>query len=290
MAGFSGDSQWVVAPDNEGIRIWHIESGTESLFLPVFAEAAWINASGTELLANGNGAIRRWLLTPAADHKLRASEVENLGPASIFGKLAASTDGAVIGWIDRAEVKLVSHGEKRSWRHGQEMAEVIAMSPNGRLVAVGTRNHLGARVFDAAQGRFLWETGVGHGTHLSFSADSQWLGVGTDHGFYVFSADSGKLRWRHVPRPGEEPSFWEAAFSPDGAFVAWTPNPSQVQILNATDGSEVLTLDYPSRRYITRLAFSPDGRWLAETSNEHSLHLWDLHELRHQLDGFGLGW
>ena len=54
--------------------------------------------------------------------------------------------------------------------------------------------------------------------------------------------------------------------------------------------SEVLTLDYPSRRYITRLAYSPDGRWLAETSNEHNLPLWDMTELRRQLGAFGLGW
>lgn len=287
---FSGDSQWVVTPDNEGLRIWHIEYGDEALFLPVYAQSAWLNADGTELWANGNDAIRHWHLTLEENHRLKATELENLGFAHYEGKLAVSADASVIGWIDSADLKLMYHGAQRSWKHGQIAAEAVAISPNGKFIAVGTRNQVGARVFNTADGRLLWETKIGNGTHLNFSADSQWLAIGTEHGCYVFTSDSGKLRWSKIPSTQEEPSFWEVAFSPDGNFLAWTPKPSQVQILNANDGSEVLNLDYPSRRYITRLAFSPDGRWLAETSNEHTLHLWDMRELHRQLAEMDLGW
>jgi WD40 repeat protein len=241
-------------------------------------------------LANGNGAVRRWRLSPAGEGKLRAVEAANLGPAFYEGKLAVSASGSEIAWIDGAALKIARNGAEKSWPHGQSMAETLALSPNGQILAVGTRNGVGARIFDAASGRLLWKTEAGHGTHLAFSADSQWLAVGTDKGCHVFAADSGKLRWRRAPGASEEPTFWEIAFSPDGKFVAWTPKPSKAQILNAADGSEVLTLDYPSRRYITGLSFSPDGRWLAESSNEHNLHLWDLRELRRQLAAFGLEW
>jgi WD40 repeat protein len=125
---------------------------------------------------------------------------------------------------------------------------------------------------------------------LSFSADSRWLAVGTESGCYVFAAETGQLRWRREPPKGEALSFWETAFSPDGSLIAWTPKPSQVQLLNASDGSEIVTLDFPTHRYITRLTFSPDGRWLAETSNKHVLHLWDIQELRRKLAVYGLDW
>ena len=290
MAGFSGDSQWVVTPDDDGVRVWHIASGTVALFLPGAAQAVWLNAAGTELLVNNRSAIRRWRLTPGANQKLAAVEGERLAPPGGGEKLAVSADGAVIGWLAGPEVRLCDHGTRKSWSHGQESAEMISVSPDGRLVAVGTRNRTGARIFDTAAGRLLWQTDIGKGTHPSFSADSQWLALGTDHGCHVFAAATGKLRWSRAPESEGETVFWETAFSPDGAFLAWTPKTWQVQIVNATDGSEVLTLDYPTRRFITGLAFSPDGRWLAETSSKHVLHLWDMQELRRQLEDLGLGW
>ncbi len=290
MAGFSGDSRWVVTPDDEGVRVWDMAGGNPALFLPGAAQAAWINPAGTDLLVNTRGAIRRWRLSPTSDHKLAAVESERVAAAEVGDKLAVSADGTVIGWLTGSEVRLLDHGTSKSWLHAQEAAEMIAVSPDGTLVAVGTRNRTGARVFETIAGRLLWQTDLGKGTHPSFSADSQWLALGTDHGCHVFAAASGKPRWSRGPQSAGETVFWETAFSPDGAFLAWTPKTWQVQIVNAADGSEVLTLDYPTRRFITGLAFSPDGRWLAETSSKHVLHLWDIRELRRQLEGLGLGW
>lgn len=290
MASFSGDSQWLAAPDNDGIRIWHIASGTEALFLPYYAQAIWINSDATELIGNFNGSVRRWSLTPDSSHRLKAAETDRLGSAGYEGKLAVSTNGSVVAWISGSAVKLNRGGKTISWNHGQELAETIAISPDGKFVAVGTRNHHGARIFESTEGRLVWKTEVGNGSHVTFSADSQWVAVGTDSGCYVYATATGALRWHRPPIHSPDPAFWETAFSPDGALLAWTPNPSQVQLLNAADGTEIMTLDYPSRRYITRLVFSPDGRWLAETSSKHSVHLWDLHELRSQLEAFDLAW
>jgi serine/threonine protein kinase/WD40 repeat protein len=227
MASFSGDSQWLAAPDNDGIRVWHIESGTEALFLPFYSQAIWINSDATELIGNCNGAVRRWNLSAGANHKLQARETMRLGPAGYEGKLAVSANGSAVAWIHGAEVKLNRNGKTVSWNHRQELAETIAISPNGKLVTIGTRNHHGARIFDSDEGSLLWATEVGNGSHVTFSADNQWLAVGTDNGCYVFSASEGALRWHRPPTHGPDPSFWESAFSPDGTLLAWTPNPSQ---------------------------------------------------------------
>ena len=225
------------------------------------------------------------------DHFIaKASETPSLGKAGPEGRLAVDASGKVICWIDGPNLFISREGAQKSLPHEIDVAETISISPNGAIVAVGTRNRVGVKVFEVDTGKKLWEAAIGKGTHLAFSSDSQWLAVGTDNGCHVYSANSGKVRWELIPGQHEQPCFWEVAFSPDGKYVAWTPKPSQVQILSASDGSEVLTLDYPCRRYITGLGFSPDGRWLAETSNEHNLHLWNLKELHHQLDSYGLGW
>lgn len=292
MASFSGDGNWLAVPDTDGIRIWHFASGTLATFRPGFSQAVHLNHDATELLSNSGGEIRRWRLhpPPGKPHELDATEVANFGAEWHDGKLAANADGSIVAWIHGRELRLIDHEQRRSWVHGQEMAETIAMSPDGKWVAVGTRNHRGVRVFNVREGRLAWADSIGFGTHLAISADSRWLAVGTDGGCFVFAIDSGALRWHRAVEEGERPSFWEVAFSPDGRTLAWTPKPSRIQLLEADTGSEILTLEYPTRRYITRLEFSPDGNTLAETSTKHVIHLWNIAELRRELTTVGLGW
>jgi WD40 repeat protein len=170
------------------------------------------------------------------------------------------------------------------------MAEKISLSPDGHWVAVGTRNHIGVRVLDTVSGVLQWKADLRYGTRPVFSSDNQWLVVGTDSGCYVYAAATGERRWHRAPNKGDEPSFWEVAISPDNSMVAWTPKSSLLQLLDARTGEEILTLDYPSRRYITHLAFSPDGEWLAEASNKHAIHLWNLRRMRNQLKAMRLDW
>lgn len=290
MASFSADGQWLAAPDIDGIRVWHVTSGTLALFEPGYSQAACLNSDGTEMFSNSNDAIRRWRLSPRAGHLLASKQTQNYGASQNDGKLTVSADSTILAWIAGGEVHLNDHGRNRSWIHGQELAETIVLSPDGQWLAVGTRNHIGARVFHVPDGRLAWQTSVGHGTHLAVSADSRWLAIGTENGCYVFGIADGQTRWHHEVPPGEDPSFWEVAFSPDGTTVAWTPKPSRVQLLDAKNGQEIITLDYPTRRYITRLLFSPGGEWLVEASSKHVLHVWDLRALETKLEAFGLGW
>ncbi len=276
MTSFSGDGQWLAAPDTDGIRIWHVETGTLALFEPCYSQAVFLNKDATEMFSNSNNGIRRWRLISRPGHLIEVREAQKYEASQNEGKLTVSADSTILAWIAGGEVHLIDHGKNRSWNHGQEMAETIVISPDGRWLAVGTRNHLGARVFEVADGRLAWQTSVGHGTHLAVSSDSQWLAIGTENGCYVFRMSDGQIRWHHEVTPGEDPSFWEVAFSPDGSTLAWTPKPSRVQLLDASNGQEIMTLEYPTRRYITRLLFSPDGTWLVEASSKHVLHLWDL--------------
>ena len=292
MASFSGDGKWLAAPDADGIRVWHFPTATLALFRPGFSQALHLNQDGSKMLSNSGGEIRQWALSPMPGDPthLDAREIASYGPEWNEGKIAADAGGTTFAWIHGLELHVVDHGKLRIWNHGQELAETVAVSPDGRHIAVGTRNHRGVRVFSMPDGKLAWTSSVGFGTHLAMSADSRWLGVGTDSGCYIFALADGALRWHRAVEPAESPSFWELAFSPNGEFVAWTPKPSRIQLLDARNGEELLTLEYPTRRYITRLVFSPDGNTLVETSTKHVLQLWNFAELRRQLTTIGLGW
>jgi WD40 repeat protein len=290
MLSWSGDGQFLASADADGVRIWEVATASEKLFIPQRSEAVWLHPAMTELYANQGGAIRHWRLRRGANGSLLAEEIAPLGPAPVEGKMAASADGSAVAWLNFGELHIAQAGNVNIVQHGQEMPETIAVSPNGKLAAVGTRNHIGARVFSTETGAFLWASDARYGSHLDFSPDSRSLAVGAEMGCHVYDAETGKLRWRASVPESELPGFWEVAFSPDSNLIAWTPKSSQVRLLDAATGGEILTLDYPTRRYITRLAFSPDGHWLAEASHKRTIHFWNIAALREQLSKMNLGW
>ena len=290
LAAFSADCHWMAAPDTDFLRVWNLSTGEEALRIAGYSQSAWLSADGRELYSELSHSLRHWRLTPRPDGKLDAEQLPELGASPEGAKLGVSSDGTVLALLADNNVELWDHGAHHVWRHGQELAETIALSPDGRWVAVGTRNHIGARVFDVVTRKLAWRSSLRYGTHFAFSADSRWLAIATDHGCGVYSAASGEPRWVRMLPGGKDPTFWEIAFSPDGSTLAWTPKVYLVQLMDAASGKEILTLDYPVHRYTTGLAFSPDGQWLAESSNKHVVHLWDVHAIRKELGARGLGW
>lgn len=290
LSCFGGHGKWLAAPDTDALRVWHVDTQTEALRIPGYSQGIWMTESGDELFASLGGRFRHWKLKPISETCLSAQELPALGEAFEGSKVAGTQDAKVLGLLQGTSLKVWENGELHEWNHGQELAETLAVSPDGRTIAVGTRNHVGARIFDAHTGALLWKTDVRHGTHPAFSWDSQWLAIGTDRGCYLFDARHGELRWRNRLTSDEDPTFWEVAFSPDGKTLAWTSKTHRIQLLSAETGEEILTLDYPTPRFITGLVFSADGRWLSETSNKHTIQLWDLEAMRRQLGSLNLGW
>jgi WD40 repeat protein len=79
--------------------------------------------------------------------------------------------------------------------------------------------------------------------------------------------------------------------SPDGTLVFWSESGALPPKLVAADTGKVLaTLEALRDVTAIRGAFSPDGARLVVSSGNHTMHLWDLRELRRELAELGLDW
>ncbi|MYC74676.1 WD40 repeat domain-containing protein [Candidatus Poribacteria bacterium] len=97
---------------------------------------------------------------------------------------------------------------------------------------------------------------------LAFSADGNYLAIGTRIGLWLYEVGT----MLPVALWGTERGTWKAAFSPNGKWIAasdWDDNVKVWDIHRGTYLAEITIGDYPSR-----LAFSPDSRWFATSHSE----------------------
>ncbi len=162
------------------------------------------------------------------------------------------------------------------FRHG-DVIDALALSPDGRIVATGSRDQT-LRLWDRATGRELRRLPghEGNGRSAAFSPDGKTLAT--------LAGEPRVLRLWDVPTGRElrrlrSPFAWmlHVAFSPDGKTVAASSDKHRValweadtgRLLRLLDGGEKLTFAVP-------LAFSPDGRYLASGGKAEALWLWDV--------------
>lgn len=104
---------------------------------------------------------------------------------------------------------------------------------------------------------------------LTFSADENYLAIGTRVGLWLYEVAT----MSPVALWGTERGTWKAAFSPNGKWIAtsdWDDNVKVWDIHRGTCLAEITIGDYPST-----LAFSPDSRWFATSHSETAtLFVW----------------
>jgi tetratricopeptide (TPR) repeat protein len=79
------------------------------------------------------------------------------------------------------------------------------------------------------------------------------------------------------------------AFSSDG-LLALATSRQRVALVDWVQGRRLAALEGPQSGIIYALVFSPDGTRLAVTRRQQEVHIWDLRQLRRELDRFGLDW
>src|SRR5262249_24769634 len=144
----------------------------------------------------------------------------------------------------------------------------VALSPDGRWVAAGSRLNSEIKVWDRATGRLVArlpdsEHG-GTNAAVAFSPDDRLLVPGAQ-GEYRFGHGGTWRLARSISRDLFEEMPGLIAFSHDGRSLAITPSHRRVRLIETATGRPLADLAAPNPRLIWGLGFSPDDSQLAVT-------------------------
>lgn len=181
-----------------------------------------------------------------------------------------------------------------------EPAGVLAISPNGRSIAVGS----GGKIifWDIQNGKPIRSI-PGHTDAvlaLAFNHDGTVLAsVSSAEGVKAWSTTSGQLMWSFR---GEDDDLRCVVFSPDGRLIATAGENIRVKLLDARSGHFIRTLIPPDIAsatshspfvkaaftrpmsgpgFVLSVAFSPDGSLLAAGDVYFPLNIWDVRSGTH---------
>ena len=198
----------------------------------------------------------------------------------------------------------------RIWQAHASRADVLAFSPDGRVLVSGAGRDIAARprsesslaVWDALGGKLgevappVWlqppgSDGPPRPVCAAFSPDSHFLAVGYSHSYSQHAGQLGIAHW--YGRPGEwvfgdliEEFLTAVAFSPtpsgdpDAAPDLWLAHANQLRRLRdwASPRLDTLTLtrtvDRRKKPRASRVAVSPTGEWVA-SNGRHGAAVWD---------------
>jgi len=176
--------------------------------------------------------------------------------------VAFSPDGALVA------------GGSKVWQvHDGALAQAIeyrhsvidlAFSPDGQLLGAGLRLY-GVQFVQVADGEMLHriDRGFDYDNHLAFSPDGETVATSNRNGIvWLWRVADGELLAEFEPPD----TAWSAglAFSPDGEIVAAGHKDGTVYLWRASDGQLLHTLPAQTDRCtVNDLAFSPDGALLA---------------------------
>ncbi|MFO0881816.1 MAG: protein kinase, partial [Gemmataceae bacterium] len=159
--------------------------------------------------------------------------------------------------------------ERRQWAVG-EPVRTVAVSPDGRHVAAGTR--VGQiLVWDAVAGRVVTSVDVGPILRLAFSPDGQTIAVG---GFGVSLVDVTHGTIHRLHSGAEEGAVVGLAFDPNGHRLATTvERPGEVRVYDLKEGQ--LERRWPEPRTLGDVAYHPSGERIAVASREGMVTIYD---------------
>jgi WD40 repeat protein/uncharacterized caspase-like protein len=176
----------------------------------------------------------------------------------------------------RAHVWNLETGQKLQTMADKELVDAIAVSYNGRLLVVDSRDEI--KVWDLERRTVLRSLGQGFGEHaVSFSPDDKTILTGGKAGHLrLWDASSGQLLHDFDQADGIK----SAAFSPDGHLVAVTIH-DKIKLWEVESGRQTRTI--PAVNADQTIAFSPDGQRLLSTgingsfqTPKNRVQMWDL--------------
>ncbi|KAK2781751.1 hypothetical protein FQN53_000435 [Emmonsiellopsis sp. PD_33] len=206
-----------------------------------------------------------------------------------------SSDGQQIVSSGKDSVKIwdlatgASHAvlpDVQQWFFGSGLSRIIALSPDGKLLACASAVDNAIRIWDPKRAVILSTLEVHEEKvhSIAFSPDGQHLAsAGRDRivilwniksGLPAILYDGGSVVFDPSMRGLNEPDS-EVLFSPDGQFIVSHTNDCHIRLWHLPSGTSPgsRTLDHPQP--ISLIAFAPNGQLLASASLDGKVRLWD---------------
>lgn len=277
---------------DSSVRLWHATTGTELHTFDGHDAAVKLvrwQPDGKTLVSIDRTGHALWWDLPTQRSRRR---VVHPPPAWSVFALAADNETLAGGGFSDGSIRLGSIASDKSGRllgTQEQMIQVMALSPNARLLAIGRRD-LALRLWDVRGGQVVRSfEGPGKVVWcLAFSPDSKVLAYGINQ--IGNGADDKTLRLVDVTNGKVIHTFASRsrvsaiAFSPDGKVMAsWHeryPDESFVCLWDVASGKEL-------RRHAGHpaggsgvISFSPDGKLVAsagglDKNSAPVIHLWE---------------
>jgi WD40 repeat protein len=278
----------------EGVALVDVLRGEEVALLQQPGNGGFrFEARGEALWTRGSSGVLRWPIQtdPADRNSRRVGPPQRVNSTTLTGWWESSPDVNLVAIPNFNQGALL-------WQRGanrmlplapQDDVRCCAVSPDGRWVATGSHSHratVGAKVWDARNGRPVADLPVAGSCEVRFSPAGKWL---------LTSSGGARLwrtgTWQEGPALGGPSSGSFGVFSLDGGLLALDDAPGIVRLVRTATGKEVARLSAPEQTRLRPLYFTPDGSLLITHGSEtEALHLFDLRAIREQLRGLGLDW
>ena len=311
----SPDGRLVATCDGDGVRLWESDTGRELAHLKAgHCETVLFHPDGQSLISSGRWGLYRWPIRPDPE---RGPDAIRVGPPELLREPAGSgwnkatwlPDHRTLALIDNANARVLlvdSSHPHPAWSRATALDSgenrrmtSVAVSPDGRWLAVGGWNEAGVRVWDLRRRRLERilrpKDAVGDTKFfIGFSPDGRWL-VSCTHsdagpGSYQFWRVGTWEPGLRIDQERNGIAGHPPAFTGDGRLMALGIAPDQVLLADAATGRELARLTTLQPVTPTPLVFSPDGTKLVASTNQKTALVWDLRRIRDQLAPLGLDW
>ncbi len=297
---FSPDGRLLVSSSLDGARLWDMAHFTEIGHFPSGPTATVrFHPDGDSLFTYGPSGLYRWPIRretkPTADQS-DGIKVLQVGPPQAqdvpgnwaYAGLSIDRRGRWLSAVDyKHERTIVLDLDEPGHKLFLDQPEVSAciLSPDGRWALSSAVPESGERDIKAVS----WKPPVGD-TEAFFTPDGRWLVTSppgnAPHGYWHLGS------WQPGPTlPKHTAETAVLSPSPDGALLVYQDYKfGPTTLLAAATGKALATLEPPYDLGSTCRHFSPDGTRLAVTTNNHTIHVWDLRAIRRGLAEVGLDW
>jgi uncharacterized delta-60 repeat protein len=222
--------------------------------------------------AGDDGLVKLWDPATGREKMRLQGHGEDLVTAVAYstdGRTLASTsyDGTVKLWDHRT-------GEARATLSAGERVRCLAFSPDGGMLAAGTKTKGRAKVL-------LWRTDTGQElpTSLDHGATVRTVAFSPDGRRLASASEDSKVRlwdtsdWKLQGHFDGTEQVGCVAFSPDGGTLAAGNDVGVVRLWDLASGRERAMLR-GHVKYVHTLAFSPDGKTLVTAGEDRTVRLW----------------